>query len=170
MATPVVTVAAGGIPVVDVTAVAPLRGLPVSEATNGRGIAVTKVNMVAATGKPPGMPVVYAAASLLLSGPPAVLSAQVTSVSPAPTKITMTFDKPLDPASVPPASAFLAVRNFIGKVPVSVTILGSTCSATLDADYGDPTGGTISYTPGSPLLKGTNGVAVAAFSNIPVNP
>jgi hypothetical protein len=43
MSTPVVTVAAGGLAVVDVTATAPKTGMPVTEATNGRGIAVTKV-------------------------------------------------------------------------------------------------------------------------------
>jgi hypothetical protein len=53
MGLPVVTVAAGGLPVVDVTAIAPMRGLPVTEAANGRGISVTKV-----VGKP-GLPVVY---------------------------------------------------------------------------------------------------------------
>ncbi len=52
MGMPVVTVASGGKPVTDVTAVAPKAGLPVSEAANGFGIAVTKV----ASG---GMPVVY---------------------------------------------------------------------------------------------------------------
>ncbi len=41
MAQSVVTVASGGMPVVDVTATTPKLGLPVSEAT--RGIAVTKV-------------------------------------------------------------------------------------------------------------------------------
>jgi hypothetical protein len=55
MTTPVVTVAAGGIPVVDVTGTKPLLGLPVTEATNGRGTAVTKV-----TGKP-GLPVTFVA-------------------------------------------------------------------------------------------------------------
>jgi hypothetical protein len=40
MAFAVVTVAAGGLPVVDVTATKPLLGMPVTEAT--RGIAVTK--------------------------------------------------------------------------------------------------------------------------------
>src|SRR6185295_16016176 len=49
MPTPVVTVAAGGLPVVDVTATFPKLGLPVTEALNGRGIAVTKV---AANGLP----------------------------------------------------------------------------------------------------------------------
>jgi hypothetical protein len=43
MARAVVTVAAGGLPVVDVTASKPGLGLPVSEATNGVGLAVTKV-------------------------------------------------------------------------------------------------------------------------------
>jgi hypothetical protein len=54
MAMPVVTVAANGLPVVDVTAVAPRQGLPVTEAANGKGLAVTKV-----TGGKPGMAVVY---------------------------------------------------------------------------------------------------------------
>jgi hypothetical protein len=53
MGMPVVTVAAGGLPVVDVTAIAPRTGLPVTEAANGRGVPVTKV-----TGKP-GLPVVF---------------------------------------------------------------------------------------------------------------
>ena len=48
----VITVAAGGLPVVDVSATTKV-GLPVTEAANGRGVAVTKV-----VGKP-GMPVVY---------------------------------------------------------------------------------------------------------------
>jgi hypothetical protein len=52
MATPVVTVASGGLPVVDVTATFPKMGAPVTEAAAGRGTAVTKV----AAG---GMPVTY---------------------------------------------------------------------------------------------------------------
>jgi len=43
MSTAVITVAAGGLPVVDVTATAPKLGLPVTESLSGRGIAVTKV-------------------------------------------------------------------------------------------------------------------------------
>jgi len=43
MATPVVTVASGGLPVIDVTATTPKLGAPVTEAIAGRGIAVTKV-------------------------------------------------------------------------------------------------------------------------------
>ena len=54
MPLPVVTVASGGLPVADVTATAPKLGLPVKEATNGYGIAVTKV----AAGKP-GLAVTY---------------------------------------------------------------------------------------------------------------
>lgn len=53
MALAVVTVAAGGLPVVDVTATKPLLGMPVTEAANGYGIAVTKV----ANGT--GMPVTF---------------------------------------------------------------------------------------------------------------
>lgn len=52
----VVTVAAGGMPVVDVGADATMTkksGMPVTEAANGMGIAVTKV-----VGKP-GVPVIY---------------------------------------------------------------------------------------------------------------
>lgn len=51
MSTPVVTVATGGLPVVDVGTTTKL-GTPVSEAANGRGTPVTKV---AAS----GIPVVY---------------------------------------------------------------------------------------------------------------
>jgi len=53
VSTPVVTVASGGRAVIDVSAIAPARGLPVSESPSGRGLAVTK----AANGI--GMPVVY---------------------------------------------------------------------------------------------------------------
>lgn len=56
MATPVVTVASGGMPVVDVTATTPKLGMPVTEATNGRGIPVTKV-----VGKP-GVAMTFVAA------------------------------------------------------------------------------------------------------------
>ena len=53
MAVAVVTVASGGLPVVDVTVSAPKFGLPVSEALPSRGgIAVTKVTSG-------GIPVVY---------------------------------------------------------------------------------------------------------------
>jgi len=52
MAMAVITVASGGLPVVDVTASTPKLGLPVTEALAGRGMAVTKV---AAR----GMPVTY---------------------------------------------------------------------------------------------------------------
>lgn len=53
MATPVVTVASGGVPVVDVTASTPKFGVAVSEAAKG-GMAVTKV-----TGGRPGLAVTY---------------------------------------------------------------------------------------------------------------
>jgi hypothetical protein len=53
MGIPVVTVAAGGMPVVDVTATKPNLGMPVTEATNGYGRPVTKV-----VGKP-GLPVTF---------------------------------------------------------------------------------------------------------------
>jgi hypothetical protein len=60
MAFPVVTIVAGGLPVVDVTATAPKLGLPVSEApvpalpNYPKGLPVTKV----AAGKP-GLAVTY---------------------------------------------------------------------------------------------------------------
>jgi hypothetical protein len=57
MGWPVVTIAAGGLPVVDVSATTKI-GMPVSEASNKFGIAVTKVAAY-------GMPVVYVAAPLL---------------------------------------------------------------------------------------------------------
>ena len=56
MAQPVVIVASGGLPVVDVTAIAPMTGLPVTEAANGYGLAVT---LVVAK---PGLPVVFTTA------------------------------------------------------------------------------------------------------------
>jgi hypothetical protein len=56
MALPVVTVASGGLPVVDVTAAAPLRGMPITEVVGGRGMAVTKVSGTL------GLPVTYVTA------------------------------------------------------------------------------------------------------------
>lgn len=50
----VVTVAAGGIPVVDVTATTPKLGVPVTEAANGKGIPVTKMTLPKG-----GIPVTY---------------------------------------------------------------------------------------------------------------
>jgi hypothetical protein len=61
MGMPVVTVASGGIAVVDVTATLPKLGMPVTEAVNGRGIAVTKV-----TAPRQGLPVVYVSTSIQL--------------------------------------------------------------------------------------------------------
>lgn len=62
MSTAVVTVAAGGLPVIDVTATFPKLGLPVTEALNGRGIAVTKV----AAG---GLPVTFVVVSITGGNP-----------------------------------------------------------------------------------------------------
>jgi len=58
MGMPVVTVAAGGLAVVDVTATTPKLGMPVTETASGRGVAVTKV-----TGKP-GLAVTFVAVTL----------------------------------------------------------------------------------------------------------
>lgn len=52
MGVAVVTVASGGMPVVDVTSIAPRTGLPVTEASNGRGLRITKVAKF-------GIPVVF---------------------------------------------------------------------------------------------------------------
>lgn len=57
MAVAVVTVATGGLPVVDVTATTPKLGLPVTE--NPRGIPVTKVTLPQG-----GLPVTF------VTGPP----------------------------------------------------------------------------------------------------
>jgi len=57
MGVPVKTVAAGGIPVVDVTATTPKLGMPVTEAAYG--VAVTKVTLPKG-----GIPVTYVAATL----------------------------------------------------------------------------------------------------------
>jgi len=56
MALPVNTVAAGGLPVVDVTATFPNMGAPVTEAAAGRGTAVTKVTAL-------GVPVTFVVVS-----------------------------------------------------------------------------------------------------------
>jgi hypothetical protein len=55
MALAVTTVAAGGLPVVDVTATTPKLGMPVTEVA-GRGLAVTKV-----TAPKPGLAVTFIA-------------------------------------------------------------------------------------------------------------
>jgi hypothetical protein len=57
MALAVVTVVSGGLAVVDVTATKPGNGKAVSEAANGRGVAVTKVTP--AIGGLAGLPVTY---------------------------------------------------------------------------------------------------------------
>jgi phosphoglycerate dehydrogenase-like enzyme len=57
MGWPVVTVASGGMPVIDVSATTK-NGMPVSEAANGFGRAVTKVTIG-------GIPVVYVSPPLL---------------------------------------------------------------------------------------------------------
>jgi hypothetical protein len=54
----VVTVASGGLPVVDVTATTPNFGLPISEAPSGRGLPVTKV-----VAPLQGLPVTYVVVS-----------------------------------------------------------------------------------------------------------
>ena len=58
MAIAVVTKASGGMPVIDVTATKPGLGVPVTEATNGGGIAVTKVSLAVG-----GLPVTFVADS-----------------------------------------------------------------------------------------------------------
>jgi hypothetical protein len=58
MAIAVVTKASGGLPVIDVTATKPGLGVPVTEATHGRGIAVTKVSLAVG-----GLPVTFVADS-----------------------------------------------------------------------------------------------------------
>jgi hypothetical protein len=58
MGMPVVTVAAGGMPVVDVTATKPDLGMPVTEAANKYGVAVTKVAVY-------GLPVTFVAPPLV---------------------------------------------------------------------------------------------------------
>lgn len=54
MAVAVISVASGGLPVIDVTATKPALGMPVTEAANGRGIKVTKQ-----TGGKPGVAVTF---------------------------------------------------------------------------------------------------------------
>jgi len=59
MGVSVVTVAAGGLPVIDVTATKPALGVPVTEAVNGLGISVTKVSLAVG-----GLPVTYVATTV----------------------------------------------------------------------------------------------------------
>ena len=54
----VVTVASGGLPVVDVTATTPHLGKPVTEAANGRGMPITLVTPIVVGGRG-GMPVTF---------------------------------------------------------------------------------------------------------------
>jgi hypothetical protein len=61
MATGVVTVTSGGMPVVDVTASNPKLGMAVTESLNGRGMPVTKGNS--------GIPVTYIVVSTTGSHP-----------------------------------------------------------------------------------------------------
>jgi len=81
MATPVVTVAAGGLPVVEVIG----RGMPVTEASNGRGTAVTKVLSR-------GMPVQYVPDTAVSSGPPLdALTATLTGAYSAGRKLLTAY-------------------------------------------------------------------------------
>jgi hypothetical protein len=77
MGLPVVTTVSGGLPVVDVTALSFKTGLPVDEATSGRGLPVTKV----AAGKA-GLPVYWVTGGAAAGGPAATFngtnSSQVT--------------------------------------------------------------------------------------------
>ena len=106
MATPVVTVASGGLPVVDVTASTPKLGLPVTEALAGRGMAVTKV---AAR----GTPVTY---STVADYPPSQgsYSPEVTAWLARATSLT-------DPTTIAADAAFidgLIADNVWGKFDV----------------------------------------------------
>jgi len=162
MGMPVVTVASGGLAVVDNTSATYKSGIAVTEAANGFGRAVTKV----ASG---GMPVMYTAATLQTTGGPPTLVTAVVSVPAAVSVVTLTFTAALDPASVPAPADFLVIYNFIGRSPVSVAVSGSTCVLSFDANYGTPTTATVSYTPGAnPLKAASGGALVAAFSNFPI--
>src|SRR5262245_14350092 len=157
MPLPVITVSQGGLPVVDATVAN--SGLPVVESTSGYGLAVTKV------GPKGGTPVVYVPTSSGGGGTaPTLTSAVQTDANVA---ITLTFSSAIDPAFVPAPTDFLAIANFVGKAPLSVSITGSTVQLMFDAAY-SASGITISYTPGTVPLRGTNGAFVAAFADYPV--
>src|SRR5262245_19015055 len=160
MARPVVSVASGGLAVVEAA-----RGVSVTEAANGYGLAVTKV-----IGKP-GLPVVYSADAVTPTAPEPI-GAEFTQLGGNPSRITITVDQPLDAVSVPAASAFLAIYNFVGKVPVTVSVAGATCSLVFDADYGSPAGTTLDYTaPGTnPLRAASGGPAVGSWTGMAVAP
>jgi hypothetical protein len=124
MALAVVTVASGGLPVVDVTATAPKLGLPVDEAT--RGIAVTKV----AAGKP-GLAVIWATggASAAVVFDPATL----TNVTLSNGGLTATHTNATDNSGARVASAKSTGKYYfemtISSGPLSFDMVGMLTSA-----------------------------------------
>ena len=92
---------------------------------------------------------------------PAVTSAQINGAS-----LALNFDRDLDATSVPAAGRFsIEVSNGPPKSATGITVSGRQVRLTVPAvNSGQLV--TVSYSkPGSNPLKGTNGVAVAAFSD-----
>src|SRR5262245_36265378 len=112
-----------------------------------------------------------AAAEVITTGPAPSLGPPMPTaaakVDDTVSAINILFDKPLDESSVPLPDAFVAIYSFVGRSPESVMVTGSTVKLTFDAVY-SATGGSMSYTAGTPPLKGVNGAAVADLSGYPV--
>ena len=93
--------------------------------------------------------------------PPALLTAVGDG-----TTVTLTFDRNLDPVSVPTAAAFSAN----GAAPSEVTLDGAAVTLTLAAALGDGEAASVSYTPPEEgALLSAGGIAAATFSAAVVN-
>jgi len=136
MSTAVVTVASGGLPVVELAA--GKLGLPVTEATNGRGIAVTKV-----VGKP-GLPVVFDAAFAILD------TATAAGVNLSADKLTVT-----NTSTAAETGTRVAVGKTSGKFYFEVT------TTTIVTGGGGNTGVGVATTSSTYTGMGTNGTSGA---------
>jgi hypothetical protein len=130
----VVTVAAGGLPVVEVTA----YGLAVTEAANARGIAVTKV-----TGGKPGLPVTFVTESGQVVPPltPATLNGTNTLVAMSNGNLTVTHNNTSTNAGVISTSAKTAGKYYFemtlqvttGNVYNGIGVMSSAWSGTFSS-------------------------------------
>ena len=109
----VVTIAAGGLPVIDVTATKPALGVPVTEAVNG--IAVTKVSLAVG-----GLPVTFVAAGN--EWPP---SGDISWV-PANARIHVDFLGGSPQGRAYGDGVVVAVNTLLGSDPATVSSYGAT--------------------------------------------
>ena len=114
MAVGVVTVAAGGLPVIDVTATKPALGVPVTEAVNGRGIPVTKVSLAIG-----GLPVTFVAVETGGGG-------GASSWVPVDAKIHIDFLGGTPQGRAWNNGAEVAINTLLGSDPTTVSSYGAT--------------------------------------------